>query len=75
MIGRITQGDISLVQSFVLALLEMDLESLVNSVMSMGAASPKTNRNKLMEDLDVFMSKYMNVTALPILRCPYCLTR
>ncbi|HAV00828.1 MAG TPA: hypothetical protein DCW47_06505 [Lachnospiraceae bacterium] len=64
MIGHLTQGDISVIQQFILSLLEMDVDSFVNALTSLGAASAKTNRNKLVEDLDVFMSKYMNVTSI-----------
>lgn len=64
MIGHLTQGDISVIQQFILSLLEMDVDSFVNALTSLGAASAKTNRNKLVEDLDVFMSKYMNVTSV-----------
>ena len=63
MIGRITDADINLLQNLIIALLEMDLEALVNAVMSMGAASPKTNRTKLMEDLGIFLDKYMSITS------------
>ena len=64
MIGRITEGDVSLLQSLVLSLVERDLDALVNAIMSMGATSPQTNRNKLVEDADVMFDKYMNVTNL-----------
>lgn len=64
MIGRLTPGDINTIQALILALIEMDLDSTVNAIMSLGAASAKTDRNKLMEDLDVFLGKYMNVTSL-----------
>lgn len=64
MIGHLTQDDISVIQQFILSLLEMDVDSFVNALTSLGAASAKTNRNKLVEDLDVFMSKYMNVTSI-----------
>ncbi|MDO4865571.1 MAG: AarF/UbiB family protein [Clostridia bacterium] len=64
MIGRITEGDVSLLQSLILSLVERDLDALVNAIMSMGATSPKTNRNKLVEDADVMFDKYMNVTNL-----------
>ena len=64
MVGRITQGDINIIQQLIISLLELDSDNLVNAIMSMGAASSKTNRNKLMEDVDVFMGKYMNVTSV-----------
>ena len=64
MIGRITDADVNIIQSMVLAVLEGDVENIANAVMSMGAASPKTNRDKLIEDLDVFMDRYVNVTSI-----------
>ena len=64
MIGRITDQDVNIIQSLILSLIERDLDALVNAIMSMGAASPKTNRSKLIEDADVMFDKYMNVTNL-----------
>ena len=64
MIGHISDADITTIQNLILSLINRDLDMLVNSVSSLGATSPKTNRNKLMEDLDVLMDKYMNVSNL-----------
>ena len=64
MIGRITDSDVNIIQSMILAILEGDVETIANSVMSMGAASVKTNRDKLIEDLDVFLDRYVSVTSL-----------
>lgn len=64
MIGRISEADVNTLQNLILSLIEGDLDSLVNAVTSMGAASPKTNRNKLLEDMDVMYNKYMNVTSI-----------
>ena len=64
MIGRITDADVNLLQSLILSLINRDMDTLVNSIMSMGATSPKTNRSKLMEDADAMVEKYMNVTSL-----------
>ena len=64
MIGRISDGDVNILQSLILSLIQTDLDGLVNAVMSMGMTSPKTNRNKLMEDVEVMMDKYMNVTSI-----------
>jgi ubiquinone biosynthesis protein len=47
-----------------MSLIERDMDALVNAIMSMGATSPKTDRNKLMEDADMMFDKYMNVTNL-----------
>ena len=64
MIGRITDADVNVIQSMILAVLERDVETIANSLMSMGAASPKTNRDKMIEDLDVFLDRYMSVTSI-----------
>ena len=64
MIGRISDADINIIQKLILSLVQKDLDGLVNAVMSMGLTSPRTNRSKLMEDLDVMMDKYMNVTSI-----------
>ena len=64
MIGRITDQDVNIMQSLILSLIERDMDALVSAIMSMGATSPKTDRNKLMEDADAMFDKYMNVTNL-----------
>ena len=64
MIGRISEADVNTIQSLILSLLNRDLDGLVNAIMSMGLTSPKTNRNKLMEDVDIMIDKYMNVTSI-----------
>ena len=64
MIGRITEADVGILQNLVLSLVNGDMEALVNAVMSMGATSPRTNRNKLLEDVEVIFGKYMNVTSI-----------
>ena len=53
-----------MIQALILSLVDRDLDKLVNTVMSMGAASPKTDRNKLLVDADAMLDKYMNVTNL-----------
>jgi ubiquinone biosynthesis protein len=64
MIGRITTGDINIVQSIVLALLEKDVETIANAIMSMGASTAQTNRDRMIEDLDVFLDRYCSVTSI-----------
>ena len=64
MIGRISEADVNLIQSLVMSLINLDMDEMVNAVMSMGATSPKTDRNKLMEDADAMIGKYSNVTNL-----------
>ena len=62
MIGHISDASIDLLQDIIVSLLENDTETLVNAVMSMGATSAKTDRNKLADDLDVFIDKYGSVS-------------
>ena len=64
MIGHITESDIKVIQQLVLAVLEKDVETIASAVMGLGAASPKTNRDRLIGDLDVFMDQYVNVTSI-----------
>ena len=64
MIGRLTPANIRMIQDLILSIIETDTEGLVNAAMAMGAASPKTDRAKLTEDLDAFIQRYMSVTNL-----------
>ena len=58
MIGHVSEKDIDTIQNLILSLLGGDAEEVVNGIMALGAASPKTNRDKLIEDADVFLNKY-----------------
>lgn len=58
MIGHISDKDIDTIQKVILALLSMDAEGLVNGVISLGAATSKTNVDKLTEDAQTFLNKY-----------------
>lgn len=58
MIGHVTEKDIDTIQDLILSLLGGDAGELVNGVMALGAASSKTNRDKLVEDAQVFLDKY-----------------
>ena len=64
MIGHVTDKDIDLIQDMVKALLIQDADSLVNTVMGMGAASEKTDRAKLTRDAEMFIEKYTNVKSV-----------
>ncbi len=64
MIGRITDADINAIQAMILSMIEGDMESLANAVMTLGKTTPQTDRVKLLEDIDAFMAKYMSVTSL-----------
>ena len=63
-VGVITDGDVNVLQSLILSLVNKDLNGLVNAVTTLGGTSAQTDREKLMQDLDVMITKYMNVTSL-----------
>ena len=58
MMGKVTDKDIDTIQDLVLSLLNGDAEELVTGITSLGATSSKTNRDKLTEDAEFFLSKY-----------------
>jgi ubiquinone biosynthesis protein len=64
MVGQISDADVNNIQSLILSMLGADLEGLTNAVTALANTSPKTNRNKLMEDVDVLINKYSNVTSV-----------
>lgn len=64
MIGRISDKDINIIQSMVISMLGSDGEGLVSSIMTLGATSSKTNRDKLLEDANIFLDKYSNVSSI-----------
>ena len=64
MVGHITDKDINIIQSMIISMLGGDTDGLVNSIISMGATSSKTNREKLTEDAKLFLDKYANATSI-----------
>ena len=64
MIGRLTEANIKMIQDLILSIIHLDTEELANAALAMGAGGPKTNREKLTQDLDGLISKYMSVTNL-----------
>ena len=64
MIGRIENRDIDSLQNIIMALLKADAEELVNVILSMGAISPKTNRNKLLQDAEIMLERYANISGV-----------
>ncbi|MBO4676857.1 MAG: AarF/ABC1/UbiB kinase family protein, partial [Oscillospiraceae bacterium] len=64
MIGRISEKDVALIEELVKAMIARDEEALVDSVMSMGAASSATDRAKLTQDAAVYIKKYMNAKSV-----------
>ena len=64
MIGHLTEANIKMIQDLILAIINLDTEELANAALAMGAGGPKTSREKLSQDLDGLISKYMSVTNL-----------
>ena len=64
MIGRLSEANIKMIQDLILSIIHLDTEALANAALAMGAGGPKTNREKLTQDLDGLISKYMSVTNL-----------
>ena len=64
MIGRIGKKQIDQLTSVIIALVSNDTEGVVNGVMSMGSTSPSTNRDKLMEDADIFLAQFTSSTSI-----------
>ena len=58
MIGHVSDKDIDTIQNLILALLGGDAEEVVNGIISLGATSSQTNRDKLIEDADLFLNRY-----------------
>ena len=64
MIGRITNKEIDQIQSIVLSLIDGDTDGMINVMMSMGATSAKTDRDKLTMDVDAFLSRFTGMNSL-----------
>ena len=64
MMGHLSASMTATITDVVVALVEQDIETLTNTVMTMGVCSPDTSRTKLSEDLDAFVGRYMSVTSL-----------
>ena len=64
MLGSLSDGDIGIIQSLVLSVIGNDAETLANAIMSLGASTAQTNRDRMMEDLDSFLDRYCNVSSI-----------
>ncbi len=58
MIGHITDQDIDSIQKIVMAILVGDNENMVDGLLGMGTATAKTDRDKLLEDVNRFTDKF-----------------
>lgn len=57
MIGHLSQQESDLIQTMVLSYIHQDTEGLINSIMSLGGNTSKTNRDQLTQDVDNFMQR------------------
>ena len=64
MVGHISKKEIDQIQNIVLAIISQDTDQLVNVIMSMGATSSKTNRDKLAEDVTLFLSRFNGASSV-----------
>lgn len=64
MIGHISPRETDQIQTMILSIISNDTEGLINVITSMGATSAKTNREKLTQDVDVFLSRFSGATSI-----------
>ena len=64
MIGRISAKEMDQVQAMILAVINNETDGLINVIMSMGATSSKTDRNKMTEDVEIFLSRFNGATSI-----------
>ena len=64
MVGRVSGRDIDNIQELILALISSDTEDLVSGIFALGATSPKTDRDKLIEDAEQYLAKYAGTTGI-----------
>lgn len=64
MIGTVSAENIAVLTDVVFALIRRDAEGLANAVLAMGAASPKTDKARLTEEIDRLIERYASVKDL-----------
>ena len=64
MMGRVSNKDIDNLQSMILSLVGGDADGLVNTLTSMGGMSSDTNREKLIQDAQVFMDRFSSAKSI-----------
>ncbi len=64
MIGTISEANINMISQIVLGVIQGDADSLASAAMTMGTVGAKTDRGKLMQDIDSFLEKYMTGTSI-----------
>lgn len=64
MMGHLSEKDIDLIQKMILAALNSDTQSLIDTIMIMGTPSEKTDRDKMTKDVEVFMMRFTGATSV-----------
>ena len=64
MIGTISEANVNLISEVVLGVIQGDADALATAAMSAGTTSAKTDRGRLMQDLDGFLDQYMSGTSI-----------
>ena len=64
MIGRLSEQSVNVIQEMLMSLIQKDIESLTNSVLSLGVITGKVNKTKLMEDVDALIDRYVTIQNL-----------
>lgn len=64
MVGRVSNRDIDNIQELILALISSDAEDLVSGIFALGATSSNTDRDKLTEDAEQYLTKYAGTTGI-----------
>ena len=58
MVGHISDRETDQVQNIIMSIINNDTDGLVNVIMSMGASSELTDRNKLSQDVELFLTRF-----------------
>ncbi len=64
MIGHITSREMDQIQSLILSILNPDAEGLTNAILSLGTPSSSTNRDKMLPDVEIFLSRFEGASGI-----------
>ncbi len=64
MIGHITENDMNCIQQIILSYLGGETDGVVDGILAMGTSTAQTNRDKLVEDADLVVTKMSNTSSI-----------